>query len=103
MIRRKNSRSLNRSYGDADEDVNPNSYVTNLSDCMLVVAVGLLVALVGHYGVDLNSGGDGSDQITGTEIVMDEDGDGVIDENFVKAGSVYYDETTGDYYMVSDE
>lgn len=102
MIRRKNSRSLGRSYGGAEEDVNPNSYVTNLSDCMLVVAVGLLVALVGHYGVDLNSGGE-SEEIVGTEIVMDEDGDGVVDENFVKAGSVYYDESTGEYYMVYDE
>ncbi len=97
MIRRKHSRLSARVGMDTGEDVNPNSYLTNLSDCMLVMAVGLLVALVAHYGVDLQS----SEQtITGTEVQMDANQDGRIDSNFEEAGSVYYDSSTGNYYMV---
>ncbi len=97
MIRRKSSRLSGRTSKVVDEDVNPNSYLTNLSDCMLVMAVGLLVALVSHYGVDLQK----SEQtITGTEVVMDVNQDGRIDNNFQEAGSVYYDSSTGNYYMV---
>ncbi len=96
MIRRKHARLSSRTKIQ-EEDVNPNSYLTNLSDCMLVMAVGLLVALVSHYGVDLQSN---EQSITGTEVQMDTNQDGVIDSNFKEAGSVYYDPSTGNYYMV---
>ena len=102
MIRRKHSTSLRRTsdFNAAGEDVNPNSYLTNLADCMLVMTVGLLVALVTHYGVDLQKP---EDQTTGQEVIMDADGDGVIDDAYKKTGSVYYDESTGKYYMVQDD
>ena len=100
MIRRKHSMSLRRDMGAAEEDVNPNSYLTNLADCMLVMTVGLLVALVTHYGVDLQKPDDAP---TGQEVVMDADGDGLVDDSYKKTGSVYYDESTGKYYMVQDE
>ncbi len=96
MIRRKHARLLSRTRPQ-EEDVNPNSYLTNLSDCMLVMAVGLLVALVSHYGVDLQSN---EQSITGTEVQLDANQDGKIDSNFKEAGSVYYDPSTGNYYMV---
>jgi hypothetical protein len=60
----------------------------------------LLVALVTHYGVDLQKP---EDQTTGQEVIMDADGDGVIDDAYKKTGSVYYDESTGKYYMVQDD
>ena len=102
MIRRKHSMSLRRTstVGGVEEDVNPNSYLTNLADCMLVMTVGLLVALVTHYGVDLQKP---EDQTIGQEVIMDADGDGVIDDEYTKTGSVYYDEATGKYYMVQGE
>ena len=101
MIRRKHSRSLRRegACGAFEEDVNPNSYLTNLADCMLVMSVGLLVALAAHYGVDLQQA---EEPATGQEVVMDADGDGLIDEGYTKTGSVYYDEATGKYYMVEE-
>ena len=101
MMRRRNSTSLARSRARAaEEDVNPNSYLTNLADCMLVMTVGLLVALVTHYGVDLQ----GSDEpTTGQEVIMDADGDGVIDDGYEQTGRVYRDSATGKYYMVEDE
>jgi len=97
MIRRNHSNSLARGYQTSeDEDINPNSYIVNLADCMLVVAVGLLVALVAHYGVDLQAP---EDMLTATEVILDEDSDGEIDENFKASGQVYYDKESGKYYM----
>lgn len=99
MIRRRHSESLMRQTGEEVEDVNPNSYLTNLADCMLVMTVGLLVALVTHYNVDLQKP---DDQITGIEMSMDQDGDGEIDKGFEEAGTVYRDSETGKFYMVQD-
>lgn len=101
MIRRKHSTSLHRATGTVEEDVNPNSYLTNLADCMLVMTVGFLVALVTYYGIDLQVD-DEEEQLTGLEVVMDADGDGLIDDEYKKTGSVYYDSTTGKYYMVEE-
>ena len=99
MIRRKHSISLQRQSGSVEEDVNPNSYLTNLADCMLVMTVGLLVALVTHYGVDLQKS---EESPMGQEIAMDSDGDGVIDDGYEQAGTVYRDSATGKYYMVEE-
>ena len=99
MIRRKYSLSLRRQTSDVEEDVNPNSYLTNLADCMLVMSVGLLVAIVARYGVDLQAQ---EDEIIGNEVSMDADGDGEIDDGYEQAGTVYRDAETGKYYMVKD-
>ncbi len=99
MIRRKHSTGLVRQTSEVEEDVNPNSYLTNLADCMLVMSVGLLVALVAHYGVDLQKS---EDPIVGQEVSMDSDGDGEIDDGYEQAGTVYRDAATGKYYMVQE-
>ena len=99
MIRRKHSASLLRASSTVEEDVNPNSYLTNLADCMLVMSVGLLVALVAHYGVDLQTP---DESTSGQEVSMDADGDGQIDDSFEEAGKVYRDSATGKYYMVQE-
>lgn len=96
MIRRKHTIGLRRESPFNDEDVNPNSYITNLADCMLVVMLGLLVALVARYHVNLDQ------QITGVQVNMDQNQDGVVDDNYRATGTVYYDENTGTYYMVSE-
>jgi hypothetical protein len=97
MMRRKHSLSLHRSNAVVEEDVNPNSYITNLADCMLVMTVGLLVALVTHYGVDLQQS---DEPMIGHEVEMDADGDGKVDDGFEQTGRVYRDSETGKYYMV---
>lgn len=98
MIRRKRTTSLVRASRREEEDVNPNSYVTNLADCMLVVTVGLLIALVVHYGIDLSASPD--EQIIGQEVNMDVDADGKIDAGYEQTGTVYKDAATGKYYVV---
>lgn len=102
MIARRHGRSLFR-QSPPEEDVNPNAYLTNLADCMLVMVVGLLIALVTHYNVDLQQQ-DEPDETVGTEVTMDADGDGEIDGNYeATEGTVYRDSETGAYYLVTGE
>lgn len=102
MLRRHHSTSLNRSASSSESlglggDVDPNSSLTNIADCMLVLMVGFLLALVARYNIDLVPQ---EETVTGIEVNMDANADGVIDENFTSAGNVYYDSATGNYYLV---
>ena len=102
MIRRRYGHGLARAAA-AEEDVNPNSYVNNIADCMLVLMLGFLVALIARYGLDLQvSTEEPEDEMTGIEVSLDANGDGTIDDNFVRRGEAYYDESTGNYYFVED-
>ena len=97
VIRRRNTVSLRRQTSQ-EEDINPSAYFSNIADCMLVLMLGFLVALVMRYNVTLNQ--DQSDEIEGVQVNLDADGDGVIDSNYQQQGTVYYDESTDTYYMV---
>ena len=102
MIRRRSSISLQHVGAQPSwrqDDVDPNSALTNIADCMLVLMLGFLIALVARYNLDLVPQ---EDKIVGIEVNMDANGDGVIDEQFSAAGSVYYDATTGNYYLVEE-
>lgn len=82
------------------EDVNPSAYVVNLVDCMLVLAVAFLVALIGYWNVDLNvtdlSGRD-LQQVDPQTLESQANGNGSY---YVEAGTVYQDPQTGQLYMV---
>lgn len=111
----------------AEEEVNPMNYLSNLSDAMLVLAVGIMLALIVHWNVDIStSGGTMSD--SGQSYAADgEGGNSAIDRdsavNFSqdeldnmqsqdelnssdtgmeKLGEVYYDAATGQYYIVEN-
>ena len=101
MIRRHRTVPLNRSGWNAaaSDGVDPNSSLTNIADCMLVLMLGLLVALVAHYDIDLVPQ---DDKAVGIEVNMDANADGVIDGNYTSAGTVYLDEETGNYYWVEE-
>lgn len=98
------ARSLRGSrYRGADtigEDVNPSAYIVNLADCMLVLALGCLVALVGAFNIDLNMteiDRENLEQVDPTEIEND------LTENgsyYVEAGTVYMDPRTGELFMI---
>ena len=66
---------------------------------MLVLMLGLLVALVAHYDIDLVPQ---DDKVEGIEVNMDANADGVIDGNCTSAGTVCLDEETGNYYLVEE-
>jgi len=106
------------------EDVNPMNYISNLSDAMLILAVGIMLALIVHWNVDIStSGGTMSDSgisyaadgsvlidkeqaaaMTEEELekLQQESGVGSDSQGMEKAGELYYDETTGTYYIVRD-
>lgn len=101
MIRRKNSRSLHRDRAQTDEPLDPLASLANLSDCMLVLAVGLLVALVAHYGVDL---GKQSEPTSASEVQIyldakDPNGNDLYED----MGKTYRDTTTGQLYFVESK
>ena len=99
MIRRSR-RPLSSISEFDEEDVNPNSYITNLADCMLVLAVGLMVALITSFGLDLTQAAEPEIDTTGIEVELDQDNDGQIDEQFQQTGTLYYDAENGQYYLV---
>jgi len=89
--------------GSLGEDVNPSAYIVNLADCMLVLACGVIVALVAYFDVDL----------TGVRELKDDDMKPVDPETmpedigeggtyYVEAGTVYMDPATGQLYMVEE-
>ena len=122
--RKIRQRGLNRF--DKETDVNPISYTGNLSDAMLILAVGIMLALIIHWNVDVStSGGEMSD--SGMTLQQQSDGKGgdsaISKDSAVsfdgkdltemdnskdmsngggmdKLGEVYYDEATGKYYVV---
>lgn len=98
MIKRRYGTSLQRS-AEPDEDVNPNAYITNIADCMLVLVLGLLVALITKYNVDLQQAP--VDEMIGIQVNMDQNSDGVIDDTYEQRGSVYYDKESGNYYLLT--
>ena len=101
MIRRRHGRSLTRPETSQGEDVNPNAYITNMADCMLVLVLGLVVALIARFGLELNPE-EAPEEIVGIEVNLDADGDGEIDGSYEPAGSVYHDPATGQYYLVQE-
>ena len=105
MIRRRYGHGLSRTVAEAD-DVNPSANVVNIADCMLVLMLGILVALISHYGLDLTQPMQPVDQnedIMGIEVNLDADDDGEIDEGYEQQGTVYYDPSTDSYYYVDSE
>ena len=94
-----------------DEDINPMNFVSNLSDVMLILAVGIMLALIMHWNVPINTlnedqaeeiqNGDKQDQAV---EFSEDDLQGISDlpENLQKTGEVYYDPVTGSYYIVND-
>ena len=105
------------------ESVDPMNYLSNLSDAMLVLAVGMMLALIVHWNVDISTGGR-SDNTAGDSVAADGKGgqsiidrddavsftpeeldrmdatEGENDEGMEKLGEVYYNAATGKYYII---
>ena len=109
----------------SEESVDPMNYVSNLSDAMLVLAVGMMLALIVHWNVDISTGGRSSENVgetvaaegQGGQSAIDRDNalsftpeeleqmdstEGETDEGMEKLGEVYYDAETGKYYIIEN-
>ena len=106
---------LNRSINiDSDDNINPMDGVSNMSDAMLVLAVGIMLALVINWKIDIKEAYKGQEQKETVEDskLQEIDSNDVqqnssvsiddIESKYVKSGSVYTDTYTGKTYIVID-
>ena len=105
--RRRNGRTGRYDLKGQAEDVNPMTYITNLADAMLVLAMGFMIALVVHWNVDLTGDSSTEDAENSDQIVEFDSSEledqNQLPENASHAGEVYYDQETDTYYIVSED
>lgn len=109
------NRFSNNSQFDDTTDSNPMDGVSNMSDCMLVLAVGIMLAVVINWKVDIKAAYSAKNN---TERVDEDKMLEIDDENtsnssnvsyddlqskFKKSGTVYTDVYSGKTYVVIDE
>ena len=83
------------------EDVQPMQYVANLTDVMLVLACGLMAAVVTFWQVDLKQttiDRDKMQRIEAADVIQQESGS-VSTDGLVNQGVVYKDPETGTLYI----
>lgn len=86
----------------AREDVDPMSYLGNLADAMLVMSVGLMLALISAWQLDLSdirADIQVADEAEELDIETDSDDPTLEDYGLSEYGKVFVDED-GNYYMV---
>lgn len=110
---KKNRFSQRRQRENASEDVNPMNYLSNLSDVMLVLAVGMMLALVAAWKVDIGGAASQQDSTAlkgEVELVNepenlyqtnDQEGDSLENFGLTEYGMVYVDEN-GNYYVIDE-
>lgn len=92
-----------------EEPVNPMDSVSNLADAMLVLAVGIMLALILNWNVDI-SGVQASESAQASAPTAFEQDDltaaqedaQTIEADLTEMGKVYYDKETGTYYIVEN-
>ena len=106
-MRRLSARSL-RSRSD-DAPVNPMDSISNLADAMLVLAVGIMLALIINWNVDISAGttdkaasADPPISFEQDDLTESQDDAKTIEGDLTEMGKVYYDQQTGTYYIVEN-
>lgn len=98
----------------AREDVNPMNHMSNLVDAMLVLAVGIMLALVVSWNLQISSEGkitadsdqaavssqDAVSSFTDDDMTPADEKEISDTENLEEAGVVYRDKATGKYYVI---
>jgi hypothetical protein len=88
------------------EDEDPAAGLSNLADCMLVLACGLMVALVVAWNIDIQTVTEVEMTDNKKEIDNVEDMNGDFESGgtkYVDVGRVYQDPDTGTYYILEDQ
>ena len=100
--------------GNFDDNVNPMDGVANLADVMIVLAVGIMLALIINWNLDIGAIAYTKDNTQSVDIEnaialdsdsieeVDKETEQIDSEDMEKLGSVYFDETTGKYYIIVD-
>lgn len=108
MLRRNGSGRLGASSRRSAEDVNPMATVANLVDAMLVLAVGIMLALIVSWNLNIAENGQVNDNARKEDAISDFteediDKEEAPSENLEKQGSVYYDPETDKYYVIAQD
>ena len=91
-----------------EAEVNPLEHMANLSDVMLVLAVGILCALLVYWKVDLTGGESAAPSPVTEEDQIDLEIEGTADESLLSGqdleeyGTVYQDKD-GNFYLETKE
>ena len=100
--------------GGSDDSVNPMESVANLADVMIVLAVGIMLALIINWNVDIGAVAFKNENPRETKqenaMVLDEDNiqevkddaEQVDSDGMERFGTVYFDEASGKYYIIVD-
>ena len=96
--------------GSIDNTVNPMDGLGNLADAMLVLAVGIMLALIINWKVDITTFGVETPETEETEEQIAIDAGDLQDPaeqpdetDMQRVGALYFDEATGSYYAVMGE
>lgn len=92
-----------------EEAVNPMDGLSNLSDAMLILAVGIMLALILNWNVDISAvrGGettaDTEEALAFTEEDFTQTEETAGEGDLQRLGAVYYDAASGTYYIIEEE
>ena len=108
MMRRRYGKTKLEVRQDSMDDINPMEGVANLVDAMLVLACGLMLALIINWNVDVGSAGttvelEQNQEVTSLEGVSSSGETSTMDGSYEEMGMVYRDPATGKLYMVTPE
>ncbi|MGP1441965.1 MAG: DUF2149 domain-containing protein [Anaerovoracaceae bacterium] len=95
----------------SESETNPMDGLSNLADVMLVLAVGIMLALIINWNVDISTpmtkeqvkqSVDTTDalEFSKDQLQQMSGDDEISDQDLTQLGSVYYDEKSGKYYIV---
>lgn len=95
----------------SETETNPMDGLSNLADVMLVLAVGIMLALIINWNVDISTpmtkeqvkqSVDTTDalEFSKDQLQQMSGDDEISDQDLTQLGSVYYDEKSGKYYIV---
>ena len=106
MIRRFGTGRLTEAK-KTTEDINPMDGIANLVDAMLVLAVGIMLALIMNWNVDIGTSDkliqkDNAQELEQVnDLSEDQTEDVTSDDGLQEMGKVYKDPKTGKLYMIT--
>lgn len=108
MMRRSGSGGLRQKHFASEEEVNPMAQVANLVDAMLVLAVGIMLALITSWNLNVSANGQITEKVDKKDAVSsftDKDLEKKKDtsSNLEKQGTVYYDPDEDRYYVMAED
>ena len=98
-----------RRVREEEPGVNPMDGLGNLADAMLVLAVGIMLALIINWKVDITAMSPVAPEPEPEQIpisqedLQDTPADALNEENLQRIGALYYDEETGTYYAITGD